>query len=134
MTPRLSTPHRIALGLTVVWLALVLPIQAGEAPVGPEAPAHAMLTQFLQSDRVPLVSYRARRFLEASTKEGSMAASLEAWTELGTDGRFGFEVVRESGSGLIRRHVLIAALLEEQRLNNARRTGEAALSPENYVR
>jgi hypothetical protein len=91
-----------------------------------------LLDRFLHSDQPPLTSYRARRTLEAATMGGRLAASLEAWTYLDSSGRFGFEVIREEGSALIREHVLLKALQTEQRSHNERAAGNAHLSPANY--
>jgi hypothetical protein len=91
-----------------------------------------LLDRFLHSDQPPLSSYRARRTLEASTMGGRLAASLEAWTYLDSSGRFGFEVIREEGSALIREHVLLKALQTEQRSHNERTADNAHLSPANY--
>ena len=90
------------------------------------------VSRFLQSDRPALTSYRARRHLEASTRGGAMRASLDAWTSLTPDGLFTFEIIQESGSDLIRAHVLRAALLEEQRARRANELDAAALTPVNY--
>lgn len=61
-----------------------------------------------------------------------MKAALEAWTYLDPDGTFRFEVIREEGSGLIRDHVLVAALETESRSRNRRETSQAELTPANY--
>ena len=91
-----------------------------------------LLDRFLHSDQPPLTSYRARRKLEASTMGGRLAASLEAWTYLDSSGRFGFEVIRQEGSGLILEHVLLKALQTEQRSHNDREADSAHLDPMNY--
>jgi hypothetical protein len=93
---------------------------------------HGAVSRFLQSDRPALTSYRARRHLEASTRGGAMQASLDAWTNLAADGAFSFEIIHESGSDLIRAHVLRAALIEEQRARRASELEAAALTPINY--
>lgn len=90
------------------------------------------ISRFLQSDRPALTSYRARRHLEASTLGGKMKASLDAWTTLAPDGSFDFEIIKESGSDLIRGRVLRAALMEEQRARQAKELDAAALTPANY--
>jgi hypothetical protein len=90
------------------------------------------IARFLQSDQPALVSYRALRHLEASTRGGAMQAALDAWTTLGADGTFAFEIVHESGSDLIRGRVLRAALVEEQRARMANELDAAALTWANY--
>lgn len=90
------------------------------------------VARFLESGRPPLTSYRARRHLEASTRGGALNAQVEAWTNLNPDGTFTFEIIQESGSDLIRGHVLQAALLEEQRSRTAAQLAESALTLANY--
>ncbi len=92
----------------------------------------AALERFFQSDRPPLLSYRAHRLLEASTRGGKLSGSLEALTERDENGHFSFEVLDQRGSGLIRQRVLMAALREEERMDNEK-ADEAALSAANYA-
>jgi hypothetical protein len=61
-----------------------------------------------------------------------MSGSLEVWTYLNPEGTFSFEVIRQNGSGLIRKHVLDAALEGEQRSRNHREMAQAELTPTNY--
>ena len=96
------------------------------------AAAAVMLDRFLNSGKPALTSYKARRVLTASTMRGRMSASLEAWTYLDPDGTFWFAVVRENGSGLIRKRVLVAALEAEQRSRNNGDMGQAELTTTNY--
>ncbi|MGH9256995.1 MAG: hypothetical protein ACRD3C_20735 [Vicinamibacterales bacterium] len=109
-------------------------LQSVSAAGGLGAPStdDTLVERFLHSDQPPLTTYRARRTLQASTRGGKMAASLEAWTHLDSDGTFGFEVIREAGSGLIRERVLVKALETERRNHNERATGEVMLSRVNY--
>lgn len=90
------------------------------------------ITRFLQSGQPALVAYRALRHLEASSRAGRVTGQLDAWTTLSPDGTFSFEVVRESGSGLIRQRVLHAALLEEQDNYRDDRLAESAITRDNY--
>ena len=103
-----------------------------DATAGQPSP-EAIVEKFLHSDEPPLVSYRATRVLEASTRGGKMTASVQALTSRDEAGRLAFEVVSATGSGLIRNRVLLAALREEQRLDNDKTGDEAALSPTNYA-
>jgi hypothetical protein len=100
--------------------------------IGASSTDERLLDLFLHSDQPPLTTYRARRTLEASTMGGRMTASLEAWTHLDSDGTFGFEVVREEGSGLIRQRVLVKALETERQNHNDRETGQVLLNRANY--
>jgi hypothetical protein len=90
------------------------------------------IARFLESGHPPLIAYRARRHLEASSRTGKAKAQLDAWTTLLPDGTFSFEVLQESGSGLIRQRVLRAALLEEQENHAHARLAESAFTRDNY--
>ena len=90
------------------------------------------IARFLQSGQPPLVAYRALRHLEASSRGGRVTGQLDAWTTLSPDGTFSFEVVQESGSGLIRERVLHAALKEEQDNYRNDRLADSAFTRDNY--
>jgi hypothetical protein len=90
------------------------------------------VTRFLESGRPPLTAYRARRHLAATSRGGKLTAQLDAWTTLSPSGAFSFEIIQESGSGLLRQRVLRAALLEEQENHEDRRLGESDFTPDNY--
>jgi hypothetical protein len=94
--------------------------------------SHGIVHRFLQSTGPPLETYVARRTLEASTMGGRMQAKVQAWTRVDEDGIFRFDVISESGSALIREHVLVEALETEQRTHNQRDTVNVELRPENY--
>jgi hypothetical protein len=100
--------------------------------IQPEAVATEMLDRFLNSGQPPLTSYRARRVLTASSMGGRMSASLEAWTALDPNGTFSFEIIRQEGSGLIRKRVLVAALETEQRTRNRGEMAQSDLTIANY--
>jgi hypothetical protein len=89
--------------------------------------------RFLNATDTPLVSYRAVRHLEAAARNGSMRATLTAITSLDPEAGFQFEVVEESGSGVIRNKVLRAALEAERRARNSTDRERGALSRMNYV-
>lgn len=95
-------------------------------------PRAEILSRLSMPDDKPLVQYRALRHLSASTRGGRMSATLDAWTTLDRDGRFTFEVVSESGSALIRRKVLRAALEAEQQSQTPEAREQAALTAANY--
>ena len=91
------------------------------------------VSRFLESGHPALTAYRARRHLDASSRSGKMRAQLDAQTTLLPDGTFSFEVLKESGSGLLRQRVLRAALLEEQDNHNNAKLTESDFTRENYV-
>lgn len=61
-----------------------------------------------------------------------MKALLDAQTTLLADGTFSFEIVKESGSNLLRQRVLHAALLEEQENHNHAKLADSDFTRENY--
>ncbi len=106
---------------------------ADARPGGPSEGAHAaLLDQFLSATDMPLTSYRAFRTLEAVTRGGAMRARLTAWTSLDPDLGFQYTVVEESGSGMIRRKVLRAALEAERSLRESGEVDRGALTRANY--
>lgn len=96
------------------------------------SPELRLVRRFLDGAGSPLMSYRARRTLEATTRGGRMQGRLAAWTWVGDDGRFGYQVIEESGSALIRDRVLRAALDAEQKITNEHEGFRGALSEANY--
>ena len=102
------------------------------APAVPAPATDSELVElFLRSDRPALTSYRAWRRLEASSMGGRMAAFVEAWTFV-ENGRFGFEIIREEGSSLIRGRVLRKALETEQENFNRGEVRHVELTRDNY--
>jgi hypothetical protein len=111
-----------------VIFALQEPVE-GPQPAG-DALSH--VERFLQRADTPLVSYRAVRRLEAATRNGQMRATLTALTSLDPDNGFQFDILEESGSGVIRGKVLRAALEAERRARNSNETERGALTKVNY--
>jgi len=90
------------------------------------------IQQFLTTSEARLTKYEAVRTLTAEARGGSMHARLTAMTSLDPERGFEYSVIDEEGSGVIRKHVLHAALEAEQRIV-ARREGErGALTVDNY--
>lgn len=92
----------------------------------------ALVDKLLTPDARPLMSYRAMRRLTASTGEGKLRAEMEVMTEFDPERGFTFTIVSESGSSLIRRRVLLKALLTEQRAVTGAARHESALTRSNY--
>jgi hypothetical protein len=92
----------------------------------------ALLDRFLAPDNPPLVSYRAYRHLAASTRGGRLQAEMDVETSFDAARGFSFIVLGERGSGLIRRHVLLEALLIEQRTAAAAAAATTSLTLANY--
>jgi len=118
--------------LAVVSLGALAWLGLSRAADGAPTTTDETVARFLEAGRPPLTAYRARRHLEASTRDGAFSAQLDAWTDLTSEGTFTFEIIQESGSDLVRRRVLRAALLEEQRSRTATQLAESALTLANY--
>jgi hypothetical protein len=107
-------------------------------PPGPPALAAAqtrsdqLVERFLTNTDNSLVSYRAIRKLHAVARGGKMQASLTARTSLDPEKGFQYDVLEESGSGLIRSRVLHAALEAERQARARDQSARAALSEANY--
>lgn len=126
---------RVQQGLFVAAVALsIVTATLLAAPATPDSSRATgdTVSRFLQSGRPALNAYRARRHLEASSRSGKMKAQLDAQTMLLPDGTFSFEVLKESGSGLLRQRVLRAALLEEQENHNTTKLAESDFTRANY--
>jgi hypothetical protein len=124
---------RIALACGIC--LLTVPAVAGRQEPAPEASAPVAgagrpLERFLATADVPPVPYRAIRRLTA--RAGDRVASMVARTSFDLAGGFSFEVVEESGSGIIRSKVLRAALEAERSAKQAAQRSRAALTAANY--
>jgi hypothetical protein len=127
---------RMAMSCLLCALALAGFNSRAQEPVADAQTRSDSLThveRFLNATDTPLVSYRAVRHLEAAARNGSMRATLTAITSLDPEAGFQFEVVEESGSGVIRNKVLRAALEAERRARNSTDRERGALSRMNYV-
>jgi len=91
-----------------------------------------VVERFLKDNDRSLVSYRALRRLEAAARGGKMHARLTAWTTVDVEKGFQYEVVEESGSGMIRSKVLRAALEAEREARRRDRAARSALTEANY--
>jgi hypothetical protein len=85
--------------------------------------------QSLQS----LVSYRAVRHMSVVARGGKMTASLKARTSLDPVNGFQFEVLEESGSGMLRSRVLHGALEAEREAKRREKGAHGALTAANYT-
>jgi len=80
-----------------------------------------------------LVSYRAIRRLSVVARGGKMTASLTARTTLDPVNGFQFEVLDESGSGMLRSRVLHGALEAERDAKRREKGAHGALTAANYT-
>jgi hypothetical protein len=115
--------------ITTIMLATVTPGATTAAPSAGER----VVDRFLHPEGPILTTYQAHRVLEASTMGGRMQARVEALTSVDNQGHFHYTVLRESGSSLIREHVLLKALETEGRSHEPEEQGRAALTPDNYA-
>jgi hypothetical protein len=96
-------------------------------------PAFAqVLERFLSHDDAT-PAYRALRRLEARNEQHVVTAWMDVWTEDNGAGAFGYDVVAQGGSGLIRSKVFLASLEAEKKLAGADSADRAALTPANYI-
>ncbi|MGE3519681.1 MAG: hypothetical protein AB7J63_12090 [Vicinamibacterales bacterium] len=127
---------RLSVAATVLALGGYATFGAAECTVRGEPrepPASAgIVERFLSRDDPALASYRALRTLEAVARGGRMRARLTAWTTLDPADGFNYWVVEESGSGLIRKKVLRAALEAERTIRSTGQARSAELTPNNY--
>jgi hypothetical protein len=129
---RQSSSHQRAVWLAAAVVAAMASVALIAAPPTSGQAATDTVARFLESGRPPLLAYRARRHLQASSRGGKTKAQLDAWTTLQPDGTFSFEVLQESGATVIRERVLRAALLEEQDNYRNATLAESAFTRENY--
>jgi hypothetical protein len=103
-----------------------------QTPAAPTPLSPQVIERFLAPDETPLVSYQAVRQMRASTRGGKMRAEMDVQTAFDPVRGFTFTVLSESGSGIIRRHVLMAALQAEQKAVARAAREETAITPANY--
>jgi hypothetical protein len=123
------TPRPLMRLLAVVVIASAVP---SAAPHPDAVAVPPIVERFLTRDDTPLRAFVGVRHLEASARNGWKTASLDACTEL-IGNQFTYRVIRETGSGTIRKRVLIAALEGEARMRREGETDRSALSPANYT-
>ena len=91
------------------------------------------LQRFLSRGDEPLRQYRAIRRLEGHNPRFNLRGTLEAMTELTTDGRFTYTVLNEGGSEYIRNKVLRPVLRTEEQLFASNDPSRSALTTANYT-
>ena len=114
----------IAAALCAVPIALAPPGR----PDPPDAPSPDAIARFLAQETPPLESAVTYRHLEATTRGGAMRGWVDACASLhGREMRY--SVIKEGGSGAVRRRALIAALDGEVKANRGD-TSRANLHPD----
>ncbi len=94
--------------------------------------AQDIVDAFLSNSGSTLISYRALRTLEASTRGGRMRATLTAVTSWNLESGFQYSILEEMGSTIIRNKVLRAALEAERQISRDGTTKYAAINADNY--
>jgi hypothetical protein len=123
----------LCLTCVVAGYALLHAGQSGTPPCdSAEDGSAALIERFLSSTDSPLISYRALRTLEASARGGRFEARLTVWTSLDPVEGFQYSIVEETGSKIVGRKVLRAALDAERSLRVAGEFGRGALTAANY--
>lgn len=115
--------------LLIAALTLVVLPTLPHAADAPAQEPSAIVGRFLAYPTGPH-SYRAHRHLDAAG--GGLHASIEANTEYAPSSGLHYEVTSQQGSGIIRSHVLLPLLQQEQQLIARGDARTVALSPENY--
>jgi hypothetical protein len=124
--------HRLAVAGAAAPLAVLVMLAASPSAPAADTP-DTIVERFLSRTDVPLIQYRATRRLDARNARFKVEGWMEARTWLGPDGRFGYEVTGEGGSGLIRKRVLRAALEAEAESVAGGGSRRAALTTDNYT-
>ena len=106
------------------------PVVRASARVEPGA--GAAVDRFLARSVPVLTSYRAVRHLSATTRGGKMQASLTARTHLDPQQGFRYEILEQSGSSMIQKRVLMAALETERQVQVSGTGSRGALTFDNY--
>jgi hypothetical protein len=106
----------------------------GRFAIGASQPVGSppIVARFLATTEEALVSYRAVRRLEVVTRGGRMQASLTARTSLDPENGFQFEVLEETGSGMLRSRVLRGVLEGERDARRREQGAHGALTEANY--
>jgi hypothetical protein len=100
----------------VAWLAVALLVASAAALGGhDDTVASPAVSLFLGRTNVPLITYRARRHLEAASRRFKKQAWLDCVTSLDESG-FSYEVTSSGGSPYVLHKVLLAALDAERDL------------------
>jgi hypothetical protein len=121
--------------LSIVFAATLV-ASAGQGPQGTAERSRVepseVLGRFLASNQHSLLSYEATRKLEVVARGGKMNASLTARTTLDPVTGFRYEILEESGSGMLRSRVLKGVLEAERQAKTREQGRSGALSDANY--
>lgn len=98
----------------------------------PSSPRSATLDRFLADTEQRLVSYRALRRLTVTARGGKMTAAMTVRTAFDPVNGFQYDVLSESGSGMLRSKVLHGVLEAERDAKRRQQGAHGALTTDNY--
>lgn len=122
----------LAVAAALAAVALSLPAAHLAARTEPEPAMGATVDRFFARSAPLLTSYRSLRRLSATTRGGKMQATLTARTHLDPEQGFRYEIVEASGSPMIQKRVLLAALETERQVQVSGTGSRGALTVDNY--
>ena len=102
-------------------------------PAADSSAVGSVLERFLMRADEPVTQYRATRHLEAQNDRFGKEATMDVVTELLPDGRFTYNILKETGSETIRRRVMRGLLETEVEQSAAKDPSRFAVTPANYT-
>ena len=111
---------------------LMSPLIAVDAPHSPSSSSAPAVQRFLSRPDEPPPHYRALRRIEARNPRFKLHGWVDATTEVTSDGRFTYEIVRAGGSEYMVNKVLRPLLENEEKLFATGDAARSAVTPENY--
>jgi hypothetical protein len=121
-----------SLAVAAALAAACISLPVARLSATPEPAADAAVDRFFARSAPVLTSYRALRQLSATTRGGKMHATLTARTHLDPQQGFRYEIVEASGSSMIQKRVLVAALETERQVQVSGTGSRGALTFDNY--
>ena len=121
-----------SLAVAAAFAAACISLPVVRLSATPEPAVDAAVDRFFARSAPVLTSYRALRQLSATTRGGKMQATLTARTHLDPQQGFRYEIVEASGSSMIQKRVLVAALETERQVQVSGTGSRGALTFDNY--
>jgi hypothetical protein len=121
-----------SLAVAAAFAAVCISLPVVRLSATPEPAVDAAVDRFFARSAPVLTSYRALRQLSATTRGGKMQATLTARTHLDPQQGFRYEIVEASGSSMIQKRVLVAALETERQVQVSGTGSRGALTFDNY--
>jgi len=102
-------------------------------PAADSSAVGSVLERFLMRADEPVTQFRATRHLEAQNDRFNKEATMDVVTELLPDGRFTYNILKETGSETIRKRVMRGLLETEAEQAAAKDPSRFAVIPANYT-